>query len=446
MRLKKLLSKPETLIRTMFAAFALVSLLFAALAPDRADMLRGLARLCTQSGQTAKNFLDPSYGGISGTFLNCALVALACMILYFLPGSRPDGTAVLAFFLTVGFCSWGMTILNIWFSFAGVALYCLFRKRRAGEMANVFLFSTGLSPLITELLFRYPGETWHGFTWGGFAWALAIGVLIGFLLPAILEHAPQMHKGFTLYNAAVPIGLTAFFLRALLYKVFTDGHPVSEGVGLELEQLGVTMGFLGAIFGLALAGGLLLGGGRQYGALLRQTGFDTDFSVSVSPAAALLNFGVYGVFVMLYFTAVGAVWNGVLMGNILCMVCCSFRGSHPLNVWPIMVGYALTSFAARAVCGLTGAEFTMALNAQAIVIGMCYASGLCPIAGRYGWHFGLLCGMLHYILVTCTPLLHGSFCLYNGGFTAAFCCFLLVPVLEHYARPKSDRPARAKRP
>ena len=47
--------------------------------------------------------------------------------------------------------------------------------------------------------------------------------------------------------------------------------------------------------------------------------------------------------------------------------------------------------------------------------------------------------MIHYTLVTCVPLLHGSFCLYNGGFTAAFSCFLFVPVLEHFFHTKEQR-------
>jgi len=86
-----------------------------------------------------------------------------------------------AFFLTAGFCFWGTTILNIWFSFAGVLVYCLAMKKKPGAMANAFLFSTGLAPLITEMLFRYPGEAWHGFTGLGIVLALAVGIFIGFI-------------------------------------------------------------------------------------------------------------------------------------------------------------------------------------------------------------------------------------------------------------------------
>ena len=46
-----------------------------------------------------------------------------------------------------------------------------------------------------------------------------MGLIIGFFLPAGLGHAPNIHKGYNHYSAAVPIGFTAFFLRAVLYNV-----------------------------------------------------------------------------------------------------------------------------------------------------------------------------------------------------------------------------------
>ena len=32
-----------------------------------------------------------------------------------------------------------------------------------------------------------------------------------------------------------------------------------------------------------------------------------------------------------------------------------------------------------------------------------------------------------------------AFCLYNGGFTAGFTCFLFIPVLEHFCKTKQQR-------
>ena len=46
---------------------------------------------------------------------------------------------------------------------------------------------------------------------------------------------------------------------------------------------------------------------------------------------------------------------------------------------------------------------------------------------------------IHYLLVTSVPSLHGGYCLYNGGFTAALICLILVPVLERFSQTKDER-------
>ena len=73
------------------------------------------------------------------------------------------------------------------------------------------------------------------------------------------------------------------------------------------------------------------------------------------------------------------------------------------------------------------------------MVGLCYANGLSPISRKYGWEYSFLAGILHYTLVTSVPLLHGGYCLYNGGFTAAFVCLLLIPILERFVKTKAER-------
>jgi hypothetical protein len=79
------------------------------------------------------------------------------------------------------------------------------------------------------------------------------------------------------------------------------------------------------------------------------------------------------------------------------------------------------------------------MGSQSILIGLCYANGMSPIAGKYGFPFGILAGGIHYLLVTAVPSMHGGFCLYNGGFTAALICLILVPQLEKFFKTKEER-------
>ena len=104
-----------------------------------------------------------------------------------------------------------------------------------------------------------------------------------------------------------------------------------------------------------------------------------------------------------------------------------------------MVGYLLVSLLSSWLSGMAGGSFSQPIDAQAICVGLCFANGLSPVAGKYGWPAGIVAGAMHYLLVTSVPNLHGGFCLYNGGFTAALVCILLVPQLECFARTREEK-------
>ena len=375
--MKEQFKEPAGAIRRLFGLFTALCAIAAIVCmidsgTGLQELLANLAQLCTQPAQLTKSFFDASYGGFAATFLNVFLICLICSLLYTLPGAKPDGLSVLAFFLTAGFSFWGITILNVWFLFAGVALYSLVKKKPLGSLGNAMRLATGLGPLATQQNLRS--------------------------------------------NPA-------------------DEHPLSD----PAAQVRGCYTFCAVVFLLAIAMGLWLGGGKKYALLLKDTGFGVDYGAKYGPETAILNFGVYGLFIVLYYTLIGANWNAVTLGCVFCMVCCCFKGSHPANVWSIMVGYVAASFAAKGLCAMMGTEFSLAINAQAIVVGLCFANGLSPISGRYGWLAGILAGMAHYTLVTCVPLLHGGYLLYNGGFTGCILACLFVPVLEHFCKTKEER-------
>ena len=65
-----------------------------------------------------------------------------------------------------------------------------------------------------------------------------------------------------------------------------------------------------AVFVLALVLGLGLGGSfRQYGELLKDSGFGADYGAKYGTGTAILNFAIYGLFIVLYYNLIGANWN-----------------------------------------------------------------------------------------------------------------------------------------
>ena len=440
--MKKIRSMTEgEFLKLFFAFFTAAFLIAAVIMPDRASMFTGLWQILSQPSKLSTNYFF--IGGYSATFLNMGLVGLICLLLYIVFKATPTNVSTLAFVLTLGFGSWGINILNIWPTIFGVMIYCLAKKEKFGANVNAMLFSTGIAPLITDLMIRYPNAEAIGFNLEGILIALVVGFFIGFFLPAGLANSPKVHKGFDLYSAALPVGMTAFFLNATLFKTLGVALPAgADAAQLQVASRLTVNTFCILLFGACIVIAFVLGcRPKDYWQLIIDPALVTNFSSTYGNPVFLMNVGVFGLFILGYYNLIGASFNGVTFGIIFCMLATCNSGSHPGNVWPIMLGYIVASTVCGLVSSLVGGTFTFAVNAQAICVGLCYANGLSPIADKYGWRYGFLAAVMHYLLVTSVPTLHGGYCLYNGGFTAALICIILVPSLERFSRDKFERKA-----
>ena len=451
--MKKLAKMQESsFLRLFFAALSVCFVIAAFIMPDRAKAFSGLWDIMTGPCKISTNYFALGY---APTFLNMGLVGLLCTVLVSLPGAKPNNVTTLGVILTIGFGSWGINPLNVIPTVLGVCLFCLIKKEKPGAMSNAMLYTTGIAPLISELLFRYPGAEYLGFNWLGLALGLFVGLIIGFFLPAGLGHAPNIHKGYDHYSAAVPIGFTAFFLRAVLYNVMLGTTPGAMGLSTlaapEAEFFYACNIFCLVVFGACIVVALGMGCRvKDYWNLMKDSGHGVSFTSKYGNAAFLMNVGVFGLMIVGYYNLaalmdggwdrVSTVWTGMTFGIVFCMLATCNSGSHPRNVWPIMAGYIATSYLFGWISGLLGVEnYALTISNQSILIGLCYANGLSPISGKYGAGYGMLAAGLHYLLVTAVPDMHGGFCLYNGGFTAALICLMFVPQLEKFCKTKEER-------
>ena len=450
--MKKIKNLSESSFLKLFFAFiSLCFILAAVILPDRSGAVTGVLRIMLNTCKISTNYFAFGY---SATFLNMGLVGLVCLALICLPGCKPNNATTLAFLLTVGFGAWGMNLVNMLPTVLGVCLYAVVKKEKLGALTNAMLFSTGIAPLISDLLFRYPNVQAMGPTWGNILLALAVGLFIGFTLPAGIAHAPACHKGYDHYSAALPVGLVAFFLRAVLYNVMLGTTPGGQKLSnLPAPQCNFAYAcnaFAIAVFAMCIVFALLMGcKPKDYWNLMKDSGHGVCFSTKYGNAAFLMNVGVFGLMIVGYYNlaaiidpnaAVSDIWTGMTFGIVFCMLSTCNSGSHPRNVLPIMVGYVVFAFAFGWINSRLGvADNALSIGSQTILIGLCYANGLSPISGKYGFVWGALAGGLHYLLVSAVPDMHGGFLLYNGGFTAALICILLVPQLEKFAKTKEER-------
>lgn len=422
-------------LEIFFAVFAGFFLCAAFCMPDRDRILTGLWKIMSSPCKSPTSYF--AVGGLAATFLNMGLVGYACLALFVGFKVKVNNVSTLAFILTTSFGSWGINILNMWPSIFGVMLYGYLHKEKFSTLVHAMLFSTGLAPLVSELLLRYPDPATVGFSGFGLIMALIVGGFVGFSLPTGLANSPKIHKGFTLYSAALPMGMTAFFLNAALFK--TTGFELPEVADtLSVTAPVICNVFCVLLFGTCIVVARLMGCTmKAYWRLLTDDKTIWDFSSYYGKHVFLMNVGVFGLFILGYYNLIGAPFNGVTFGIVICMLATCNSGSHPGNVWPIMVGYLLASIAFEGFSRMIGGNFVTPLNSQSIIVGLCYANGLSPIADKYGWKQGIIAAFLHYLLVTSVPNLHGGFCLYNGGFTAALVCIFLLPKLEKYCQLKA---------
>ena len=457
--MKKIKNLPEGSFLKLFFAFVSVCFILAAvILPDRGDMFRGFGRILLNTCKISTNYFAFGY---SATFLNMGIVGLFCLALTCLPGCKPNNATNLAFLLTVGFGAWGMNLVNMIPTILGVCLYALVKKEKLGSLTNAMMFSTGIAPLFSELLFRYPGVIAHSPTALNIVLTLVVGLVVGFFLPAGIAHAPLCHKGYDHYSAALPMGLVAFFLRAVLYNVMLGTTPAKLGLPTlaapEANFFYACNIFAIAVFALCIVFALVMGcKPKDYWNLMKDSGHGVDFAAKYGNAPFLMNVGVFGLMIVAYFnlaalmdggmTRVGGVWTGMTFGIVFCMLCTCNSGSHPRNVLPIMVGYVAFSYLFGWIASLLGVkDFALTIGSQTILIGLCYANGLSPVAGKYGFVWGALLGGLHYLLVSAVPDMHGGFLLYNGGFTAALICVLAVPQLEKFLKTREERKSLAQK-
>jgi len=116
----------------------------------------------------------------------------------------------------------------------------------------------------------------------------------------------------------------------------------------------------------------------------------------------------------------GVPLNGPLLCGIFSMIGFAAFGKHPKNVVPVMAGAALT------VCCMG----SLSLTARGVLLATLFSTSLAPIAGQFGWYWGVAAGVLHMAIVQNTSYLHGGLNLYNNGFAAGLTCVIMIPLIE----------------
>lgn len=229
--------------------FSIAFIIGALCAGDWGNLIPGFIKICTSPSQFTMDYFV--LGGLGAAFLNTGMVGLACCFILWVSKAKCTGLTVAAYWLNVGFATFGMTFVTVWPFFLGVWVYSKIKKVSFGSVANLAMFSTALAPFAGELMFRYPNLETSGFTLHGLILALILGIFVGCVMPSLCAHAPNFHKGYDLYSAGPAAGFLAFLVFCILYKAPGVEVPTNTNLG-DGEKLFVNVFFI-VVFAICLA-------------------------------------------------------------------------------------------------------------------------------------------------------------------------------------------------
>lgn len=394
-------------------------------------------------------------GCLASSLFNAGVCGLFCNVILIVSRVHTTSTTFAAYMLIIAHCFYGLNFVNMWPPFIGVLLYCILTKRPFAKNLHVAMFSTALAPFFSDFLFYYPpGRTLTigGVSVLGIVLSIGFGIALGFIVPAVLPGTSKMYRGFSLYKAGLAIGLVGIFVYCFLYKtlgvephstITPDKDPSSYFGHTQYVFMNV---FFSIIFVAAIVLGYIFNGKsfRNYKKLLGCSGHGIAFSDKFGMPLCLINFGIYGFCVLLYLNTIfllpvllpflpeGVGFTGPTAGVVFASLTFSADGQHPRNVAPIALGYSILFVCVTSLCLIAGAPIPWTLSTQAYINGLAFATGLCPIAGVYGFKYGVIAGLVSAIVCTSTASMHGGFVLYNGGFNAGLTALTLIPILDFY--------------
>lgn len=353
-------------------------------------------------------------GGISATLFNVATIMLINIVLLVVLKLKMNGPIFAGILTIAGFSFFGKNIFNTIPIYFGIYLYSIIKKVEFKSLIIVILFSTGISPIVSFVIF---GTGWPLYI--SIIAGMVFGIVTGFVLPALSTNTFKFHQGYNLYNVGFAMGILSTLYAAIFRSLNISldlGGPSSVQYHNELMFISLVFSILFIVGGFITDKSVL----KKYPSLMKTSGkLISDYVTDFGRAASLLNVGVMGLISLFVIVIFNFQMGGALMGAVLTVMGFAACGKHPKNSVPVIIG---------AILGVYLTKYSF--DSVGVVISILFVTALAPISGRYGPIIGLLAGLIHVIIAPIAFSFQGGFDLYNNGFTAGFVAALMVPVLQ----------------
>lgn len=403
---------------TSFLSFCIILYLMMYVFQRNEDVARGLFHIITSPAILITDFL--LVGGVGGTFLNAGLIFLFNYTLVRILHIKISGLVIACFLTVFGFSFFGKNILNILPFYIGGILYCMFAHEDLKDNFITIAFSSALAPFVSEIAFQLGSNDVTYLN------GIALGTFIGFIICPLAKKMYSFHEGYNLYN----LGFTGGILGAAIASVLRLYNvPIQPHQLISTEHNTFLFILCSFVFTSLIFIGFLISdfSFHHYVLLLKDSGHHTDFTKKYGYGASYINMGMMGFLSLVFLTLEGQTLNGPMLAGILTVVGFSAYGKTPLNTIPILLGVHLASY------GSSTSIFTICLSGL-------FGTALAPIAGVYGFFWGIVAGWLHLAIVQSIGIVHAGLNLYNNGFSCGIVASILLPIMNMI----SHRQARQK--
>ena len=355
-------------------------------------------------------------GGIGSSFINAAIIGFVNIYLLKRYEMRVNGLLIAAILTVLGFSFIGKNILNVMPIYLGGYLYSKYQRIPTKNILLVMMFSTALSPLVSEI-------TFGGIFDEGFNYMMGIlsGTTIGFIIVPLSSYMMRFHDGYNLYNIGFTAGILGMVVTSFLRSFKIEINPVY--IVYEQNHFAI-VGLFFAIFIFLMAVGYWINPDvlKSYKSIFVYKGRTvTDFTSLVGYGMTFFNMGVMGMVGLAFVFILQGHVNGPVIASLMTIVGFSAFGKHPGNCLPIMAGVLLGGLFFKADFSSTG-----------FIISVLFSTTIAPIAGAFGPIIGVVAGILHLTLVTNTGIIHGGINLYNNGFAGGLVAGFLLPIIDAF--------------
>ena len=397
--------------------FPIVFLLFGLfMSYKESNFITGYLQIAKSPTILITDFLE--LGGIGAAFINAAVIGFINLYLLKRFKMRINGLLIAAFMTMLGFSFFGKNIVNIIPLYIGGYFYTRQQKIHMRDVIVIIMFSTGLSPIISELMFSSimssPMNLIVGFL---------VGTLIGFVIVPLSSHMLKFHDGYNLYNIGFTAGIVGTVFTSILRALDKDVEPVRI---LYERTDGHIKALLCGLFVFLIVMGLLINksGHKDFKNVFKYVGRTvTDYTYLLGYGVTFINMGIMGLSAVLLVTLFNGVINGPVLAAIFTIVGFSAFGKHLKNCAPVVLGVII----AAVYLGLD-------LSSTGIIISILFSTTIAPIAGKHGPIIGVIAGILHLAVVTNIGIIHGGINLYNNGFSGGLVAGFLVPIIDAFKK------------